>query len=88
MSKRTRLIITTVVLFLGAVLCSFLISWLEPQIETVNAAYVKEHTGKPGFLLVDVREEDVFNGTSPARSTSPVPNWISRMRRRHCKRLV
>ena len=65
MSKRTRLIITSVVLFLGAVLCSFLISWLEPQIETVNAAYVKEHTGKPGFLLVDVREEDVFNGKSP-----------------------
>ena len=65
MAKRTYLIICSVVLFLGAILCAFLLSWLEPQIETVDQVYVKEHVGKPGFLLVDVREADVFNGKSP-----------------------
>lgn len=65
MAKRTYLIICSVVLFLGAILCAFLLSWLEPQIEVVDQAYVKEHVGKPGFLLVDVREADVFNGKSP-----------------------
>ncbi|MCR4817610.1 MAG: hypothetical protein K5841_01475 [Fretibacterium sp.] len=43
----------------------YVVSRLEPQIESVDQAYVKEHLGKPGFLLVDVREADVFNGKSP-----------------------
>ncbi|MCR5347570.1 MAG: hypothetical protein K6E38_07320 [Fretibacterium sp.] len=65
MSTRIHLITASVVLFLGAVLCVFVFYWMEPHFEEVNAAYVKEHTGKPGFLLVDVRDEDVFNGKSP-----------------------
>ena len=36
-----------------------------PKIEDVDQAYVKEKVGQPGFVLVDVRTEDIYNGKSP-----------------------
>ena len=36
-----------------------------PNIDAVDQAYVKEKVGQPGFVLVDVRTEDVYNGKSP-----------------------
>lgn len=35
------------------------------EIEEVEQLYVKENLGRPGFLLVDVRVEEVYNGMSP-----------------------
>lgn len=35
------------------------------SVEIVDQAYVKEHLGKPGFVLVDVRSPENFNGESP-----------------------
>ena len=36
-----------------------------PSIDVVDQAYVKEKVGQPGFVLVDVRAEEVYNGKSP-----------------------
>ena len=36
-----------------------------PGIDAVDQAYVKEKVGQPGFVLVDVRAEDIYNGKSP-----------------------
>mgnify|MGYP000223219244 CR=1 FL=1 len=36
-----------------------------PGIDVVDQAYVKEKVGQPGFVLVDVRAEEVYNGKSP-----------------------
>ncbi len=36
-----------------------------PNIDAVDQAYVKEKVGQPGFVLVDVRTEDIYNGKSP-----------------------
>ena len=46
-------------------LCAFLIQWMNDGIEIVGQDYVKEHMGKPGFILLDVREARIFNGASP-----------------------
>ncbi len=35
------------------------------SVEIVDQAYVKEHLGKPGFVLVDVRSPENFNGEAP-----------------------
>ncbi len=35
------------------------------SVEIVDQAYVKENLGKPGFVLVDVRSPENFNGESP-----------------------
>ena len=65
MSKSNHLILTSVILFLGVFLGLFLFYQMEPHFAVVDQAYVKEHVDKPGFLLVDVREAEVFNGKSP-----------------------
>ena len=65
MKKRFRLIAVAVALFLGAFLCAYLFSRLEPHFEVVDQDYVKEHVGQPGFLLVDTRPAEVYNGKSP-----------------------
>lgn len=36
-----------------------------PKIEGVDQAYVKEKVGQPGFVLVDVRTKEVYNGKAP-----------------------
>ena len=65
MKTKFRLVSVALILLMGAFACAFLVSRLEPQFETVDQAYVKAHMDKPGFLLVDVREEEVYNGKAP-----------------------
>ena len=40
-------------------------SVLEPHVDDVGSEYVKEYAGKPGYVLVDVRPEEVYEGASP-----------------------
>ncbi|EFC90934.1 Rhodanese domain protein [Dethiosulfovibrio peptidovorans DSM 11002] len=48
-----------------AVLCASVA--FAASVGIVDQAYVKEHVGKPGFVLVDVRSPEVFNGESPKK---------------------
>ena len=56
-----------IVVSLAACLCLFLLLyvWLGDGIEIVEQGYVKAHMGKPGYVLLDVREARIFNGASP-----------------------
>ena len=40
-------------------------SAFEPHVEDVDSSYVKEHSGRPGYILVDARPEESYNGKSP-----------------------
>ncbi len=40
-------------------------SRLEPHVEDVTSEYVRDNSGKTGYVLVDVRDEDIYEGTSP-----------------------
>ena len=40
-------------------------SRLEPNVEDVDTAYVMEHTGDPGCIIVDSRPEEFYLGKSP-----------------------
>ena len=52
------------VLFVLCLVASAQAFW-GPNIDAVDQAYVKEKVGQPGFVLVDVRTEDIYNGKSP-----------------------
>ena len=54
-----------VIIFLIVLVVSFMLNELSPRVETVDQEYVKAHVGKPGFILVDTRSEEIFNGKSP-----------------------
>lgn len=41
------------------------LAFFGPKIEAVDQAYVKEKVGQPGYVLVDVRTEDIYKGKSP-----------------------
>lgn len=41
------------------------LAFFGPKIEAVDQAYVKEKTGQPGYVLVDVRAEEIYKGKSP-----------------------
>ena len=47
-----------------------------PKIDVVDQAYVKEKVGQPGFVLVDVRAEDVYNGKSPREGIPGQPYFL------------
>nr|WP_321501112.1 rhodanese-like domain-containing protein [uncultured Dethiosulfovibrio sp.] len=53
------------------VLCAFVVLCASvafaASVENVNQTYIKEHLGKPGFVLVDVRSPENFNGESPRK---------------------
>ncbi len=55
----------TAVFFLCIAAPALASSPFSPKIETVDQAYVKEIVGKPGFILVDVRVEELYGGKSP-----------------------
>ena len=40
-------------------------SKFEPNVEDVDAAYVREHSGMPGYVVVDARPEESYLGKSP-----------------------
>ena len=49
--------------FVFAVMLIF--SRFEPNVEDVDAAYVREHSGEAGYVLVDARPEESYLGKSP-----------------------
>lgn len=63
--KRIPLIIASPVIFVLAFIAALIISKFEPHIEDVDLKYVKEHAGKSGYILVDVRPEENYSGKSP-----------------------
>ncbi len=66
MKKALPLNIAAILIFTLTFIVSMIFNWLEPKVENVDEAYVKEHTGQYGFVLVDVRDEDVYEGFSPS----------------------
>ena len=40
-------------------------SRFEPNVEDVDMAYVRAHGREPGYVLVDARSEEAFDGESP-----------------------
>lgn len=65
MKKSLPLNAAAILIFILSFTAAAIFNWLEPKIEEVNESYVKEHTGKYGYVLVDVRDEDIFEGFSP-----------------------
>lgn len=58
-----RLLVVFFVLLLSVP--AFAFSIFGPDIEAVDQAYVKENLGKPGIIVVDVRDSEIYNGKSP-----------------------
>ena len=65
MKKYPPLEIAAPVIFAFVFMITLIYSRIEPHVEDVDMKYVKEHTGKAGYILVDVRPEEVFDGASP-----------------------
>ncbi len=65
MKKIHRLEIIAPMIFTFVFACTFIFSYFEPHVEDVTRDYVKAHTGTPGYVLVDVRAERVYEGKSP-----------------------
>ena len=57
--------IAIVALAVAAFVVAFLSMRLDSSFEVVDQEYVKAHVGRPGFILLDVREANVYNGASP-----------------------
>lgn len=65
MKKYPPLEIVAPLVFAFVFAVTLIYSRFEPHVEDVNSDYVKEYTGKPGYVLVDVRAEEIFEGKSP-----------------------
>lgn len=65
MKKTLPLNTAAILIFILSFIIALIFNWIEPKIEEVNELYLKEHIGKYGFVLVDVRDEDVYEGKSP-----------------------
>ena len=65
MKKYPPLEVVAPVVFAFVFMMTLIYSRFEPHVEDVNSEYVKEHTGKPGYVLVDVRPEEFYDGASP-----------------------
>ena len=65
MKRYPPLEITAPVLFAFIFALTLIYSRLEPHVEDVGAAYVREHAGKPGYILIDARTEEEYLGKSP-----------------------
>ena len=55
------------VIFALVFIMTFTYSQLEPNVQYVDNLYVKEHKDLKGYLLVDAREREVYEGKSPRR---------------------
>lgn len=64
MSAKIRLIIIAFVLLVATLACTLLFTEMEPNFEIVDQAYVKEHVGNPGYILVDVLPKESYDGKS------------------------
>lgn len=69
MKKTLPLEVLAPFMFVLVFCLTLIFSRLEPHVEDVDASYVKEHAGQYGYVLVDVRDEDVYEGYS-----SPAPD--------------
>ena len=65
MKKYPPLEVVAPVVFAFVFMMTLIYSRFEPHVEDVGSEYVKEFTGRPGYVLVDVRPEEVFDGASP-----------------------
>ena len=53
------------VMFALVFVVTLIYSRFEPHVDDVDAEYVKEFSGKPGYILVDARPEESYMGKSP-----------------------
>ena len=65
MKKYPPLEVVAPVVFAFVFMMTLIYSRFEPHVEDVDSNYVKEFTGKPGYVLVDVRPEENYDGASP-----------------------
>ena len=65
MKKYPPLEIVAPVIFAIVFVLTLIYSRYEPHVEDVDMAYVIEHTGQAGYVLVDVRPEENYEGESP-----------------------
>ena len=64
-NKYPPLEIVAPIVFVFVFIVMMIYSRFEPHVEDVDMDYVKKYTGKPGYILVDVRSEEIFDGESP-----------------------
>ena len=79
MKKYPPLEIVAPVIFAIVFVFTLIYSRFEPHVEDVDMKYVIEHTGQPGYVLVDVRPEEDFEGESPmsGQPSGHIPGAIS-----------
>ena len=79
MKKYPPLEIVAPVIFAVVFVLTLIYSRFEPHVEDVDMNYVIEHTGQPGYVLVDVRPEENYEGESPMPGVSGghIPGAIS-----------
>ena len=65
MKKFPPLEVIAPIMFACVFMFTLIYSRFEPHVDDVDMKYIREHTGKPGYVLVDVRSEEVFDGESP-----------------------
>ena len=63
--KKYPLEIVAPVIFAFVFMVTLIYSRIEPHVEDIDMNYVKQYAGKSGYVLVDVRPEEVFYGESP-----------------------
>ena len=63
--KSLPLSLTGLLIFLFIFVVMFFYSRFEPHIEEVDMKYVIIHRNMPHFILLDVRNESIFNGRAP-----------------------
>ena len=63
--KNMKLEFAAPLIFFTVFILMFIVTLLEPKIEHVNQEFLKANIGQPGVIVVDVREEEIYNGKSP-----------------------
>ena len=63
--KYPPLEIVAPVMFALVFIVTLIYSRFEPNVENVDSVYVREHTGQPGYILVDARPVESYLGKSP-----------------------
>lgn len=63
--KNLRLEFSAPLIFLIVFVLMLFVTWLEPKIEHIDQNFLKANIGKPGVIVVDVRDEEIYYGKSP-----------------------
>ena len=63
--KSLPLSVAAPLIFVGVFIGMLLYSRFEPHVEEVDMKYVIAHRNQPQFILLDVRNEAIFNGRAP-----------------------